>query len=539
MKLHQRLFGAFFAVLLFAGQAFAAEQSSYQPPTAGPMSMATFVATYLNPALRALATCNWGTTAPANGPGSAVAAQQCWWDTSGTPYVLKWYIGGQWVAVANVNASTHITTIPGLIIGTDVQAFDADLAALAANSTDGLWAHTGSGTGAARTLTPPAAGFTITNPAGVAGNPTFVLANDLAAIEGLSCTGVAIRSATDTWLCRTIGGTANEISVANGDGVAGAPTFSLPSALTFTGKTVTGGTYAGPAFTGLVDNQGAHKDSTQSTPAQITSDQNNYNPSSVVCSTSTTLLINSDAARSITGIAGGAAGCDLFLVNNGSFTISLKDASASSTAGNRFDLGGDFSLLSKSAAHLKYDANASRWRNTTGSGSGGGSGTVTSVTCGTGLSGGTFTTSGTCALALSNTTLQASPGNPTGTSNTTGLMMGLGTTCKLTPAYSGRIRVSFEGTINNNTANKTSSIKVYYGTGTAPANAAAITGTQLGGNPQWDQTSSAFQFGFGGVGGVITGLTPGTAYWFDIALASPVATGTASLTNISCDAFEF
>jgi hypothetical protein len=43
-------------------------------------------------------------------------------------------------------------------------------------------------------------------------------------------------------LSRAIAGTANEITVTNADGVAGAPTLSLPSALTFTGKTITGGT---------------------------------------------------------------------------------------------------------------------------------------------------------------------------------------------------------------------------------------------------------------------------------------------------------
>lgn len=42
---------------------------------------------------------------------------------------------------------------------------------------------------------------------------------------------------------RTITGTANEIAVANGDGEDGDPTISLPDALTFTDKTVTGGIY--------------------------------------------------------------------------------------------------------------------------------------------------------------------------------------------------------------------------------------------------------------------------------------------------------
>ena len=42
---------------------------------------------------------------------------------------------------------------------------------------------------------------------------------------------------------RTITGTSNEITLANGDGVTGNPTVSIPSAVTFTGKTITGGTY--------------------------------------------------------------------------------------------------------------------------------------------------------------------------------------------------------------------------------------------------------------------------------------------------------
>mgnify|MGYP003638975269 CR=1 FL=1 len=46
---------------------------------------------------------------------------------------------------------------------------------------------------------------------------------------------------------RTITGTSNQITLANGDGVSGNPTISIPDAITFSGKTVTGGTFSAMA----------------------------------------------------------------------------------------------------------------------------------------------------------------------------------------------------------------------------------------------------------------------------------------------------
>jgi len=59
------------------------------------------------------------------------------------------------------------------------QPLDADLTALAANSTDGLWAHTGAGTGSARTLTGDTE-IVVSNGDGVAGNPTLSIASTIA-----------------------------------------------------------------------------------------------------------------------------------------------------------------------------------------------------------------------------------------------------------------------------------------------------------------------------------------------------------------------
>jgi hypothetical protein len=91
------------------------------------------------------------------------------------------FVGSSFTATDDVpNTRTNVTA-------------DADLNALASNSTNGFWA---AGTNVVRTLT----------------------------------------------------GTANEIGVTSGNGTVGNPVFSLPTALTFTGKTITGGTYSSPTI---------------------------------------------------------------------------------------------------------------------------------------------------------------------------------------------------------------------------------------------------------------------------------------------------
>lgn len=149
--------------------------------------MADFTANFLNPALLALFTCNWGPASPTNGPGAAPGLFECWANTTTNPVVFNFWDGANWVPFGSLNTSTHVWN-----------QSDTDLLCLQVLATNGMLARTGSGTCATRTIT----------------------------------------------------GTANEITVTNGDGVSGNPTLSLPASLTFTGKTITGGTYVNPAISG-------------------------------------------------------------------------------------------------------------------------------------------------------------------------------------------------------------------------------------------------------------------------------------------------
>lgn len=78
-----------------------------------------------------------------------------------------------------------------------------------------------SGTVTSVAATQPAAGLTITgSPITNSGTLVFGLANDLAAVEGLSTTGIVVRTAADTWGTRSlVAGTG--ISLVNADGVSG------------------------------------------------------------------------------------------------------------------------------------------------------------------------------------------------------------------------------------------------------------------------------------------------------------------------------
>lgn len=154
------------------------------------------------------------------------------------------------------------------------QTADATLTALAAYNTNGLLTQTAGDTFTGRTLTGTANRITVTNGDGVSGNPTIDLhtsyigqntittlgtistgvwqgtaigdtyissaatwnskqAGDttLTALAAYNTNGILTQTAADTFTGRTITGTANQVTVTNGDGVSGNPTLSLPATI--------------------------------------------------------------------------------------------------------------------------------------------------------------------------------------------------------------------------------------------------------------------------------------------------------------------
>lgn len=95
------------------------------------------------------------------------------------------------------------------------------------------------------------------------------------------------------------------------------------------------------------------------TAPQITADQNDYS-----LKRGDRIRLSSDAGRTITGLAGGAADRELWLVNVGSFDITLANESASSAANNRIvtSTGADIVMAANDVVHAWYDGISGRWR---------------------------------------------------------------------------------------------------------------------------------------------------------------------------------
>lgn len=144
--------------------------------------------------------------------------------------------------------------------------------------------------------------------------------------------------------------------------------------------------------------------------------------------------------------------------------------------------------------------------------------------------------------SLSNST----PDDPATTTSVIGVMMGLAGS--ITPIKTGRISIVISGDVDNNTVGSGCQMQIRFGTGGAPANGNALTGTVVGGLIKYQNISGQgvlLQLISGRapftLSGSVVDMEPGTAYWVDISLAAitnGVDQGVARVRDLSVTIVE-
>lgn len=107
-----------------------------------------------------------------------------------------------------------------------------------------------------------------------------------------------------------------------------------------------------------VERRGITTGSTE-TKAQITSTQNDYDSG-----VDDSIRISGDAARIITGFAGGSRGRYVLVVNIGAFNVQINHEDAGSLAANRVTVPGgtNITLVPNASQRIWYDKDSLRWR---------------------------------------------------------------------------------------------------------------------------------------------------------------------------------
>ena len=274
---------------------------------------------------------------------------------------------------ANLPAATLTTTVSITDPGHQ-HSYTKNTSILSTGTAGGIPnVNTGEGTGSTASNT---TGITATGTTALGGSST-----PISLIQPSKTTNYAVKISPNITLNTITGAgfTGTGYIVLQSDALINRPTITnSPSA-----------SFSGPVFMNA-----------ETVPANITVAQNDYNPSSAVCVSTSELQVSATSALDITGFGGGISGCLLKIINNGSFTITFKVEDAGSLAINRFAIGADVPLGSQQSTLFSYDGVNSRWRLIGGPpGGGGGGGTVTAVGTSGCTSGGAITTSGTVIVS--------------------------------------------------------------------------------------------------------------------------------------------
>ncbi len=162
-----------------------------------------------------------------------------------------------------------------------------------------------------------------------------------------------------------------------------------------------------------------------------------------------------------------------------------------------------------------------------------------------------LTTGTTCGLSAAVFSYPGSNNPPSFTNTLTPQMLGLasanctapsaGSACfatvpVITPATTGRVMINITGSFQHGVSSQTTTYQLIYGAGTPPVNAASVTGTSVG-NAQTITALVGGQPNSFELPSIVTGLTLGTAYWFDLSVKE--SAGTTIPTQFTVTLQEF
>jgi hypothetical protein len=182
---------------------------------------------------------------------TSAANKLTYWTGASTAAVTDFSAAGRTI-VGSADIATARSNL-GLTIGTNVQAYDSNLAAIAGIATvGGIYTKTAAGTAVVRSLA-ASTGITISNADGVAGNPTISVTSYVSSVQGatgaviVSVPVSSVQGATGAVIVTNIGGNAATATNVAWTGVQGRPTAlsQFSNDLGNYGSFITGGTTSG------------------------------------------------------------------------------------------------------------------------------------------------------------------------------------------------------------------------------------------------------------------------------------------------------
>lgn len=265
------------------------------------------------------------------------------------------------------------------------------------SASTGLIVKDSASTVAPRSLAVAGDGLSVSNANGVSGNPTFSLTGAAASLAGFSGLGVLALRPGGTIAGLTITGTANEITVADGDGQAGDPVIGIADNAVMPGT----GAMRVPTGTNAERPAGANGEIRYNTTSNRFEGYQNSSWTSIGTGDGTVTSVDASGGTTGLSFSGGP------ITSSGTLTLTGTPTKATNVAGGAAnkvvyqtgaDTTGFVDAPTAGDTFLKWNGSGFEW------GAVAGAGTVTSVdvsggTTGLTFSGGPITAAGTITMA--------------------------------------------------------------------------------------------------------------------------------------------